>query len=97
MYMSATSQHASMAVTFRADGAYPPFMYTGSPAMAHAVGNFDGATVRLEVSPDGAHWSPIDEATYTENGATPMFMPATTMRWVCYGAGPGTLVNAVVY
>ena len=83
-----------MMATFVVDGAYPPFLYDGAPAMAQAVGTFDGATVRLEVSPDGVNWSPIDEATYTANGATPMFMPSTTMRWTCSGAGPGTNVKA---
>jgi len=59
-----------------------------------ASGEFDGATVKFQISPDGTAWVDIEDASLTDEGTLRIQLSQQMkVRVVISGAGAGTEVT----
>lgn len=74
-----------------ATGSLPNHSYLQS---VYCWGNFDGATVSLEASPDGTEWFSV--LSFTQKGIKGMGIKARFLRGSVSSAGAATNVNLLV-
>lgn len=72
-------------------------VWHGGTGTFWAWGEFDGATVALEASPDGENWFTVGQSvSFDERGIAAFALGPCRLRATITDAGEGTLVNAVV-
>lgn len=59
-------------------------------------GTFDGATITIEVSPDGVQWNPLPDGAFTAADVKDLKVSASKVRAVVSGAGASTSVSAAI-
>ena len=81
-----------------ADGTTTSYAYQGGPGAAIVTGTFDGATIELEFSLDGANYAPIgrESILFQPNGFAIGDIPACDVRWRVRNAGNDTNLTASV-
>ena len=71
--------------------------YHGDLNTIYAFGEFDGATVKLQVSPNRTKWFDLVEATFTEEGEpVNISISAPYIKGVVEDAGDNTNINLMV-
>jgi hypothetical protein len=74
-----------------------PVDWTGGTGTFWAWGNFSGATVALEASPDGTNWFAIGQAvTFAQNGVGGFALGPCKLRATVSGASGATNVSAIL-
>lgn len=68
--------------------------WTGGKAAFIVWGTWNGATVKLQMSPDGTTWIDVDSTTLTANGGLPVETPTVQYRLFMSGAGGSTSLSA---
>ncbi|MDR3498241.1 MAG: hypothetical protein P4L72_03330 [Parvibaculum sp.] len=78
-----------------ANGSSAPVDWTGGTGTFWAWGNFGGATVALEASPDGTNWIGVGPAvSFTQNGVGGFSLGPCRLRATVSGATATTSVSA---
>jgi len=78
-----------------ADGSTAPVDWTGGTGTFWAWGEFGGASVTLEASPDGSHWFEVGQAVnFTQKGVGGFSLGPCRLRVTVSGATGVTAVSA---
>lgn len=76
-------------------GSSAPAEWQGGTGTFWAWGDFGGASVALEASPDGETWFAVGEAVhFTEKGVAAFALGPCRLRATIAGAGEGTSISA---
>lgn len=79
------------------NGSSSPTLWQGGTGTFWAWGEFDGATVMLEASPDGENWFSVGEPVcFTERGLAAFALGPCRLRATISDAGEATNISAVV-
>lgn len=79
------------------NGSSPSLDWTGGTGTFWAWGTFDGASVKLEASPDGTNWFDVGASvTMNTKGVAAFALGACKLRATLSAAAPTTSINVAL-
>ena len=72
------------------------FPGSGGTRTVYCWGTFGGATVKVQLSPDGQEWFDIDELTFTAKGAVNAVFVGSLLRGVISGGSSASINLEIV-